>query len=80
MQPTFIVGGDVYPVDRQYLARVTGDSSGAIFDFLADEFRQADFSIVNLETPLTDRNTPILKDGPVFSVEPAFAKILAGAI
>jgi poly-gamma-glutamate synthesis protein (capsule biosynthesis protein) len=79
MTHTFLVGGDVYPVDRQYLAHVMGDSTGAIFDFLADEFRQAEFSIVNLEAPLTNQNTPILKDGPVFSVEPEFAKMLAGS-
>jgi poly-gamma-glutamate capsule biosynthesis protein CapA/YwtB (metallophosphatase superfamily) len=80
MTCTFLIGGDVYPVDRQYMARMLGDSTWEIFDFLSDEFRQADFSIVNLETPLTARQgRPILKDGPIFSVEPDFAKILANA-
>jgi poly-gamma-glutamate synthesis protein (capsule biosynthesis protein) len=80
MATTFIIGGDVYPVDRQYLARLAHDSAGAIFNFLGDEFRQADFSMVNLEAPLTgDNHYPILKDGPIFSVEPGFARILAGA-
>jgi poly-gamma-glutamate synthesis protein (capsule biosynthesis protein) len=52
----------VCPIGRNE-ALFRGRAAGAIFDGLLPEFAQADFTVVNLECPLTVEGTPIDKDG-----------------
>lgn len=63
-----LIGGDVCPVgrNRAYFAR--GDAAGVFGDLLG-EFAAADLTIVNLECALIEKESPILKSGPVLGVE-----------
>jgi len=58
-----VVGGDVCPSNSDASSFIGGDAS-AIFHDLLDDIRSADLSIVNLECPLTDVDSPIAKCGP----------------
>lgn len=64
MSVRVVIGGDVCPVGRNEAAFVQGDAR-AIFRDLLDEFLSADLTMVNLECPLIERPTPIVKCGPV---------------
>jgi len=59
-----LIGGDVCPINRNEPYFIDG-SARAIFNDLLDEFHETDLSIVNLECPLVDKNSPIKKIGPV---------------
>jgi poly-gamma-glutamate synthesis protein (capsule biosynthesis protein) len=59
---TIVIGGDIYPGERYSDVFAAGDAE-SIFNDLLPEFEQADFSVVNLECPLIERRTPILKSG-----------------
>ena len=63
-----IIGGDVCPIRRNQPFFKKGDAKG-IFNDLLVEFEKADLSVVTLECPLINKNTPILKCGPVLGVE-----------
>ena len=58
-----LIGGDVCPINRNMPYFMAGNAR-AIFNDLLDEFNRADLSIVNLECPLVDRDSPIVKAGP----------------
>jgi len=58
-----LIGGDVCPINRNMPYFMAGNAR-AIFNDLLDEFNRADLSIVNLECPLVDRDSPIEKAGP----------------
>lgn len=77
MGADIVVGGDVCPVRRHESINFQDCHPADIFGFLYEEFIQTDYSIINLETPLTDLHTPILKTGPSFKVDRAFAPLLA---
>ncbi len=62
-----IFGGDVCPINRNELYYKKGDAKSIFNDFLS-ELKSADFSIVNLECPLIDKDTPIIKNGPIIGV------------
>jgi poly-gamma-glutamate synthesis protein (capsule biosynthesis protein) len=64
MGVSVIIGGDVYPGGKHMTFFEQG-AAVQIFGPLLSEFLEADFTIVNLESPLYDGNSPILKDGPV---------------
>lgn len=64
-----VVGGDVYPSGPVREAFISGNAEG-VFGDLAGEFAAADLAVVNLETPLVSRATPIAKIGPVFGADP----------
>lgn len=63
--PTVLIGADICPIEGNRPLFEAGNASG-LFNDLLPEFRQADLVIANLECPLIDRKTPILKTGPVF--------------
>lgn len=58
-----LIGGDVCPRGESVPYFMRGDAGG-IFHDLLDDLKNADVSIVNLECPLTDSETPIHKNGP----------------
>ncbi|HMJ25556.1 MAG TPA: CapA family protein [Pyrinomonadaceae bacterium] len=62
---TILIGGDLCPIEgnRPYFEQ--GDARN-LFNDLLPEFDQAGLVIANLECPLIDKPTPILKTGPVF--------------
>lgn len=63
--PTLLIGADLCPIEgnRPYFEQ--GDAR-SLFNDLLPEFEQADMVIANLECPLVERPSPILKTGPVF--------------
>ena len=63
MQCTVLVGGDMCPTSGDIDLFCRGDAAGVFHDLLED-FARADLTVVNLECPLTDRETPIAKIGP----------------
>ncbi len=62
-----LIGGDVCPVGRSEPLFRKGDAA-AVFNDLIPEFESADLSVVALESPLIERNSPIVKCGPVLGV------------
>lgn len=62
-----IIGGDLCPINRNLPLFQKGDAKSIFHDLLI-EFENADLSIVNLECPLINENTPIIKEGPVHAV------------
>jgi len=58
-----LIGGDVCPIGKNLPYFRDGDAE-SIFNDLLKEFHEADLSIVNLECPLVDRDSPIQKTGP----------------
>lgn len=60
-----LIGGDIKPTKRDLSYFVEGDEH-KIWGDLIPEFRNADFTIANLETPLINKETPIEKSGAVF--------------
>jgi poly-gamma-glutamate synthesis protein (capsule biosynthesis protein) len=65
---TVLIGGDVVPKNRSLQYFKNGDVN-IIFNDLIQEFKKSDFSIVNLECPLINKDTPIQKSGPVLGVQ-----------
>lgn len=63
-----VIGGDVCPIGRNSQLFENGNAEG-IFNDLLDEFVAADLAVVNLECPLIERATPILKSGPVLDAK-----------
>lgn len=64
---TVSIGGDVCPIGKNLPYFISGDAE-SIFNDLLMEFEKADLSIVNLECPLINENTPIAKIGPILGV------------
>jgi poly-gamma-glutamate synthesis protein (capsule biosynthesis protein) len=60
---TITIGGDICPTKADVTCFVEGRSD-LVFHDLIDEFIEADLSVVNLECPLADANSPIAKCGP----------------
>ena len=62
---TVLIGADICPVEgnRSYFEK--GDTRN-LFNNLLVEFERADLRIANLECPLIEKPTPILKTGPTF--------------
>lgn len=63
-QLTVLIGGDLSPTESNYLYFNQGSIQSLFDDKLISLLHSADYRIFNLETPLTDRETPISKDGP----------------
>lgn len=61
---TIIIGGDIYPAGNIEKAFMEGNAA-EIFHDLLDDINTADLSIVNLESPLVSKKTPIFKPGDV---------------
>ena len=73
-----VVGGDFAPIGRNAGAFQRGDGR-ALFGDLLDDFVSADFSVVNLECPLTRVRRPIMKSGVSLAADPCGAHSLAAA-
>jgi poly-gamma-glutamate synthesis protein (capsule biosynthesis protein) len=63
--PTLLIGADLCPIGDNRPFFEQGDAR-SLFNDLLPEFEQADLVIANLECPLIERPSPILKTGPVF--------------
>jgi len=64
MGVSVIIGGDVYPAGKHMALFEQGDAE-AIFGQVLPNFLEADCVVVNLECPLFDGNSPIVKNGPI---------------
>jgi poly-gamma-glutamate capsule biosynthesis protein CapA/YwtB (metallophosphatase superfamily) len=60
-----VIGADICPIERNLPLFKEGDAK-SLFNDLLEEFEAADLAIANLECPLIERPSPILKTGPVF--------------
>jgi poly-gamma-glutamate synthesis protein (capsule biosynthesis protein) len=65
---TVLIGADLCPIEGNRPYFKAGDAQ-SLFNDLLVEFENADLSIANLECPLIEEPTPILKTGPVFDLE-----------
>ena len=63
--PSLLIGADLCPIEGNRPYFQSGDAK-SLFNDLLTEFEGADLAIANLECPLIERETPILKTGPVF--------------
>lgn len=63
--PTILIGADICPIGGNRPYFLSGDAQTLLND-LRPEFDQADLTIANLECPLIEKESPILKTGPVF--------------
>ena len=59
-----IVGGDLAPTQTNYSFLAEGNLGALIDGNLMKLINSADYRIFNLEVPLTDKQKPIVKDGP----------------
>lgn len=59
-----MIGGDIVPTTSNMEYFMNGDVVSLLGNGLLQELAQADFTIFNLETPLTDAASPIKKSGP----------------
>lgn len=57
-----IIGGDLYPKGQVQQLFIEGNCE-AIFSDILPFFKKADYAVVNLECPLSDKDSPIEKDG-----------------
>lgn len=60
-----VIGGDLLPWRNNYELFESGDSASLFGEKVKDLFSIADFSIINLEGPLTDSDVKQTKIGPV---------------
>lgn len=59
-----IIGADLVPTESNYKYFEAGDVDKLIGKDLSEKLQAADFTIFNLEVPLTDTASPIDKCGP----------------
>lgn len=64
MPVKIIIGADIVPTKSNYEYFKNADIRKLIGNELQEKLKNADFTIFNLEVPLTDQNTPIDKCGP----------------
>lgn len=67
--PSILIGADICPIEANQPYFRQGDAQSLFHDLLP-EMAQADLVVANLECPLIERPSPILKTGPTFG-EPA---------
>jgi len=78
--PRLLIGADLCPIESNLPLFRAGDARG-LFNDLLEEFEAADLVVANLECPLIERPSPILKTGPVFGAEvSAINGIKAGGV
>lgn len=61
-----IIGGDIVPTKSNISNFENGTISEIIDEEILNLLRKADFRVFNLETPMSDVDTPIEKEGPCF--------------
>ncbi|MGI6007095.1 MAG: CapA family protein [Ruminococcus sp.] len=59
-----IIGADIVPTESNFESFRKGDVEHLIGEELQEKLDKADFIIFNLEVPLTDKEEPIIKNGP----------------
>jgi poly-gamma-glutamate synthesis protein (capsule biosynthesis protein) len=62
---TILIGADLCPIEGNRRYFIDGDAKSLLNDLLP-EFHKADLCLANLECPLIETPSPILKTGPVF--------------
>src|SRR5215471_5247781 len=63
--PSIVIGADICPIEGNRPYFESGDAT-TLFNDLLPELQQADLVIANLECPLIEKPSPILKTGPNF--------------
>lgn len=66
---TLLFGADLCPIEGNLPFFLQGDAPSLFHDLLP-EFAAADLVVANLECPLIERPSPILKTGPTFGAPP----------
>ena len=64
MHDKIIIGGDLVPTESNYKLFEEGNVKNLIGEELLEKLNNAEFTIFNLEVPLTDARHPITKCGP----------------
>ena len=64
MHDKIIIGGDLVPTESNYKLFEEGNVKNLIGEELLEKLNKADYTIFNLEVPLTDEQHPIVKCGP----------------
>lgn len=64
MHDKIIIGGDLVPTASNYKLFEEGNVKNLIGEELLEKLNNAEFTIFNLEVPLTDARHPITKCGP----------------
>lgn len=59
-----LIGADIVPTSSNMDLFINGDAEALLGQELCSLMKEADHRIFNLELPLTDKETPILKHGP----------------
>ncbi len=59
-----IIGGDLSPTKKNYDLFADGNIEELLGEELLKIWFESEFRLINLETPISDRKTPILKSGP----------------
>lgn len=70
---TILIGADLVPTESNFDAFRNGGAGGLVGEALRERLRKADFVMMNLEVPLTDRASPIRKCGPCLRAPAACA-------
>jgi poly-gamma-glutamate capsule biosynthesis protein CapA/YwtB (metallophosphatase superfamily) len=66
---TILIGADICPIELNEPLLRAGDPV-PLFNDLLEDFREADLVVANLECPLVERPSAILKTGPTFGESP----------
>ena len=64
MPAKIIIGADLVPTESNYELFKSGDAEALVGEKLLEKLNKADYTIFNLEVPLTDEQHPIVKCGP----------------
>ena len=66
---SLVIGADIVPTIENSLHFKNGNVEALVGDGLLDVLQKADYRVFNLETPLTDDDTPIDKWGPALRAD-----------
>lgn len=64
MSIRILIGADIVPTTSNEALFAKGDVAALVGEKLQEKLQESDFVALNLEVPLTDRETPITKCGP----------------
>ena len=74
MPARIIIGADLVPTESNYELFKSGDAGTLVGEKLLEKLTKADYTIFNLEVPLTDEQHPIVKCGPILIAQTATIK------
>lgn len=69
-----LIGGDTCPINRTEAFALNKDKE-TIFNDLLPVFKESDLVILNLECPVIEQSTPIVKGGPVLGAKSGVLKV-----